>query len=88
MKEWVQRLLLGVSLISFAGVVFYIVAPKWHYLAQDNGELRAKYNAITGSVWSITDGRYIVGEKLPAYLGMAKKMDIREPKPTEEKLGK
>jgi hypothetical protein len=54
-NEWVKRFLLGASLILFAGIVFYIVAPKWHYLCTNNSGLSGRYNAITGEVWDIDE---------------------------------
>ncbi len=55
MNEWVKRFILGASLILFAGVVFYVVAPKWQYTVTAGGVLSHKYNSITGNVWAVED---------------------------------
>ena len=51
-NEWCKRFLLGASLILFAGTVFYMVAPKWHYFLDRSG-LSYRYNSITGEAWEI-----------------------------------
>lgn len=65
MSEWVKQFILGASLILFAGIVFYAVAPKWQYTVDAQGGLSHRYNRITGSVWAVTDERG-KGEKVIA----------------------
>jgi hypothetical protein len=60
-NEWTKQFLLGASLILFAGIVFYIVAPKWHYFRTNSG-LFGRYNAITGEVWWGIVGDYGEGQ--------------------------
>jgi len=60
MNEWVKRFILGASLILFAGIVFYIVVPKWHYLASNDG--RYRYNSITGEFCGFGPGIASRGE--------------------------
>lgn len=65
MNEWIKRFILGASLILFAGIVFYVVAPKWQYTVDAQGGLSHRYNLITGGVWAITNERGS-GEKVIA----------------------
>ncbi len=63
MSEWVKRFTLGASLILFAGLVFYVVAPKWQYTVTAGGVLSHRYNSITGSVWAVEDEDLIGSEE-------------------------
>jgi len=53
-NEWLKRFLLGASLILFAGVVFYIVAPKWESL-----HVGRRFNKVTGQTFQFTGSKWI-----------------------------
>ena len=71
MDKKMINLIVGLVLIAFASVCFYIIFPKWELLycpasANPNNPFvmssMYKYNKITGSVWAYNNGKL---EKLP-----------------------